>query len=163
MPSLTEAADTKMTSLSSPRTLFWGPGIVGFVTLGFLVLVYGVLQGGLVQDEVGGPPFFLWFLLLLCVAALVFVWRTLDNVRGVRVDDDTLHVTGLLGTKRIPKSAIIGAAVDRGAKLGGQHPIQIDLRHDMPLERVRFLRHEALSVEELGRLIGFPVTDSSNP
>jgi len=150
-----------MTSLSSGRTLFWGPGIVGGVTLGFLALAFGVIQGGLVREEVTGPPYLLWLLLLLCVAALVFVWRTLDNVRGVRVDDNTLYVTGLFGTKRIPKSAVVGAAVDRGAKLGGQHPIRIDFQHDVALERVRFLRHDGLSLEDLERLLGLPLADAS--
>ena len=152
-------ADPANTSLSAQRTLLWGPGVVGFVTLGFLLLVYGVLSGGLVQDEVTGPPYLLWLLLLLCVAALVFVWRTLDDVRGVRAEEDALYVTGLLGTKRIPKASITKAAVDRRSKLGGQHPIRIDFEHDMPIERVRFLKRDDLVLADLERLIGFAVAD----
>ena len=143
-----------MTQLSSGRTLLWGPGIVGSVTLGFLVVVFGVLRGGLVQEEVGAPPYLLWFLLLLCVAGLVFVWRTLDDVRGVRADADALYVRGLLGTRRIPKSAITGARLDLGSRLGGQHPIRVDFQHEAPLERVRFLLRDDLTLDDLAGSIG---------
>jgi len=112
-------------------------------------------------DWFGGPrPWYAPLIVLVFViAVLAFVVRVIGSRHPVSVDGGHIFVYRWLGEATYPLEAVRAVRIDRETSIGGQSPVVIELDDEGAHETVSFLLSEDLDQDDLGRLLGIPVSD----